>query len=118
MTTPETPAAPRNTEEQLVGGFIRSLEDSLIGAERTPERTLDEQIHIALGWKKIAWPQRPGQDTIGCEDGWCWESPTGSHYEGHLGMVPHYMRDLREAVRVLPAALAVLASNNGVRVGE
>ncbi len=89
----------------------------MIGADRTPERTLDEQIHLALGWKKIPWPQKEDQDTIGCEDGWCWESPTGAHYEGHLGMVPHYMRDLRESIRVLPAALSVLTSNTTLTGG-
>lgn len=76
------------------------------------KREVDEQIHLALGWKKIKWPQVAGQDTIGCDDGWCWESPTGTHYEGHMGMVPHYVDALAEAACILPALLTVCTSNN------
>jgi hypothetical protein len=76
------------------------------------DRQLDEQIHIALGYKKVPWPQKEGQDTIGCEGGWAWESPEGNHYEGNMLVVPRYTDTLAEAARILPALLKVYASNS------
>jgi hypothetical protein len=76
---------------------------------------INEQIHLALGWTKVPWPN-DGRDTIGCSDGWAWRSPAGQHYEGHAGMVPDYVATLAEAARILPALLTVCTSNNDLNM--
>jgi hypothetical protein len=64
-------------------------------------KEFNKQVHLALGWKKVDWPDDGKHDVIGSPGGWCWESPDGVHYDGNYLSVPDYLANIEDSVKFL-----------------